>query len=100
MIPVLTGHPTVVGWSTHEWLWRNSRDYVTDRQIDVRDIYEGTDAYEVERLITKYGIDYIYVGPMEYEKFGYLNIELLESLGEVVYRDNNAGSVLIRVRGS
>ena len=109
-ISVFTGMQTVLGWETHEWLWRSSGapDYpqiVSQRHNDVVTIYTSTDEAVVRKLIEKYQIDYIYIGECElvdgyatrdgseddsrYVENGYYkkidtNIELLCSLGEVV----------------
>lgn len=109
-ISVFTGMETVLGWQTHEWLWRSSGtlDYpeiVSQRHNDIITIYTSTDETVVRKLIEQYKIDYIYIGECElvdgynqtnnsdadsrYVETGYFkkidtNIELLCSLGEVV----------------
>ena len=95
VIAALSGHPTVVGWRTHEWLWHNDGDRVLAREDDVRTIYTSTDLEVVKALVNKYNISYIYVGPTEYEKYGQVDIDLLSELGRVVYRDNDIASVMI-----
>jgi len=84
-VSVLTGYPTVLGWHTHEWLWHNSHSYMESRRIDVESIYSGEDIDQKKSLVEKYGIDYIYVGLKEYEKYEIVQNYLLEQLGEVVY---------------
>ncbi len=69
-ISVFTGMPTVLGWQTHEWLWRSSGDLqypkvVTERHDDIIEIYTSTDEARVRELIEKYDIDYIYIGECE-----------------------------------
>jgi YYY domain-containing protein len=69
-ISVFTGNSTVLGWQTHEWLWRSSgtKDYpeeMTERHNDIINIYTSSDVALVRSLIEKYGIDYIYVGGAE-----------------------------------
>lgn len=68
-----TGLPTVVGWIVHEWLWRGSYDAPASRQTDVEKIYQSSDAGEVQSLIQKYSINYIFVGAKEHEKYLNLN---------------------------
>jgi len=113
-ISATTGLATIMGWETHEWLWRSGANFakpeiVPERQNAVRTIYTSTDADEVKSLLTKYDVDYIYVGEAErYDGLktgdanteGYyknaadgryyakqeVNDELLRSLGEVVYQ--------------
>ncbi len=69
-VSVFTGMPTVLGWQTHEWLWRSSGNFeypavVTERHDDVIEIYTSTDRARVLELIEKYNIDYIYIGECE-----------------------------------
>ena len=45
-------------------------------------------------LIEKYGIEYIYIGKLEREKYERLDEAFLRSLGEVVYED--AGACIVR----
>ena len=70
-ISVFTGNETVLGWQTHEWLWRSSGKGAypaenTERHDDIIDIYTSTDVEHVRELIEKYNIDYIYVGEAEH----------------------------------
>ncbi len=97
VIPALSGHPTVMGWRTHEWLWHNDGDFVYAREQDIQAIYTSGNVDQIRSLIDKYDIKYIYVGPKEYEKYGFTDISVLESLGQVVYRDNEISSVMIKV---
>ncbi len=96
LISALSGHPTVLGWRTHEWLWHNSNEYVAARGEDIRAIYSSPDNELVRGLVDRYGIDYIYVGPTELEKYGQIDIDRLSELGSIVYRDNSIASVIIR----
>lgn len=107
-ISVFTGNQTVLGWRTHEWLWRSSgaKEYpqvVSDRHTDIINIYTSTNVKEVRLLLDKYNVDYIYVGEAEmldgysastgsrsynYHGESYSIIDtnhaLLKSLGEVI----------------
>lgn len=107
-ISVFTGNSTVLGWQTHEWLWRSSGNMeypakVSERHNDVIAIYTSTNVKEVQALIEKYKIDYIYVGEAEMldgysssdDNSGYnyhgsrytrinTNHAMLKSLGEVI----------------
>ena len=82
-VSVITGLPTVLGWHTHEWLWHNDLSPVDKRVELVRRMFVDAD----KDLMTEYGVDYIFVGFCEYEKYGDwgLDIESLKELGEVVY---------------
>lgn len=98
-LTAFTGLPTVMGWQTHQWLWRTSRtvkdaynEVVRPRQMDVQKIYEFSDTAEVLNLIRKYEIEYIAVGSNEHNKFGTINEEALKGLGNIVFE---TGSIYI-----
>ncbi len=122
-ISAMTGLPTVMGWQTHEWLWRSEASgvfpaVVNERRRDVVEIYYSTDEARVRELIEKYNIEYIYVGASERktlddstirgvynsiqeERFlaDDVNETLLRSLGEIVFESSAPGtaSYLIKV---
>jgi uncharacterized membrane protein len=75
-----TGFPTVLGWDFHEAQWRGSwdkavvrgkdpGDTVLARRQDVDTIYTTTDLNQAKTLLLKYGVDYVYVGDMERDKY-------------------------------
>ena len=76
-----TGLPTVQGWIVHEWLWRGGYDAPAARQKDVETIYTSTNLDEVKDLISKYNIQYIFIGAKEYEKYENLDPKRFEKLG-------------------
>ncbi|MDF2944465.1 MAG: putative rane protein [Herbinix sp.] len=84
-ISVITGLPTVLGWHTHEWLWKSDVTLLDERAADIQQIYSSTDEAEVRDLLDKYQVSYIYVGKLEEEKYEVINHDLLKSLGEVVF---------------
>ena len=128
-----TGLATVMGWETHEWLWRSGADFakpeiIGERQKDVQTIYTSNDIDEVKALLTKYDIDYIYVGDAErynalktgdlsskdennepyvqniadgryYPKMK-INDELLRSLGTVVYQTTGEDGNICNAEGT
>lgn len=78
-ISMATGRATIVGWHTHEWLWRSDLAGVDARGDEVRALYE--DGEEAARtVIEAYGVDYIVVGPRERESYPSLDLEALISL--------------------
>ncbi len=69
-ISATTGHATIMGWETHEWLWRSEAEFakpeiIPERQKDVETLYTTTDKAVAWALVDKYDIDYIYVGECE-----------------------------------
>lgn len=102
-ISAWTGCPTLLGWRTHEWLWRSTGTddmpvIIPDREEAIRTIYTSKDSAAVTKLISQYDISYIYIGDLEIQDYGDdLNRELLTSLGDTVF--SSGSSVLIKLRG-
>lgn len=94
-ISVMTGLPTILGWRTHEWLWKSSEDAVIYRENIVKQIYTSNDEAEVRSLLKKYKVSYIYVGKLEREKFPTIDDTFIKSLGEVVYSSQNTDTTYI-----
>jgi YYY domain-containing protein len=96
-VSVITGLPTVFGWYTHEQLWKSGPDMtdsmvtsqLNERAGDIEAIYTSEDINLVRELINKYDISYIYVGPLEEEKFERINHVLIRGLGEVVFENTD-----------
>ena len=63
-ISMFTGQPAVVGWDNHEGQQRYPEP-VAQRNRDVRDLYNSPDPQRALEVISRYGIRYIYVGPVE-----------------------------------
>ena len=100
-ISTFTGNPTVLGWTTHEWLWRCEKDYsmptdLINRCSDINSLYKIEDLNKANEIIDKYNINYIYIGTIEYNHYPNINIKLLTSLGEIVYNKNS--TYLIKVK--
>ncbi len=93
-----TGLPTVLGWTVHEWLWRNSYDVPNPpadpnviyevpapRIVEVQTLYETADITETRRLLQKYTIEYVFLGALERQKYPSLNEEKWNHLGERIF---------------
>ena len=94
-----TGFPTVLGWDFHEVQWRGSGDKavirggdpddtVVHRQNDIDQIYTSSDLQITKNLLKKYGVDYVYVGDSERQKYA-ANAAMLNKfsqLGVVVFQ--------------
>lgn len=66
-VSIYTGLPTVIGWDWHQKQQRSVLPgNIIDRRIqDVNTIYTGTDPDQTLRLLKQYGVQYIYLGPLE-----------------------------------
>ena len=97
-VSAATGLPTVLGWYVHEWLWRNDTGDLNAKGEEIKKIYTSGDAAVVRSLLAKYDVDYIFVGSKEKEKYGEtLSSGLLQSLGTIVFLDNNSGTFIVKV---
>lgn len=97
-VSAMTGLPTVLGWYVHEWLWRNDTEDLNQKRADIECIYTSTDEEQVKALLQEYDVSYIFVGAREKEKFeDQLNLNLLKSLGEIVFQDNTYGTCILKV---
>jgi uncharacterized membrane protein len=68
-VATATGRPTLLGWRNHEDQWRGGQPDVRAKLGDIYDdamtIYTTPDTNRARELLDKYGIDYVYVGPIE-----------------------------------
>lgn len=102
-VSAYTGLPTVLGWQTHEWLWRTSvsqpnayTDLVAPLQDEIRAFYEAHNPVSMPTFVQERNIRYIVVGELERIQFAGIAEETLKSLGEVVF--SSGGDYLIKVR--
>jgi uncharacterized membrane protein len=66
-----TGLPTVIGLLDHERLWRQDMDNLfTGRAEDVNLIYTSNNSSQVQALLDKYDVTFVYVGYLERETYG------------------------------
>ncbi|MCX7683070.1 MAG: DUF2298 domain-containing protein, partial [Anaerolineae bacterium] len=88
-----TGLPTLLGWGGHEHQWRGDYEEQARREPEIETLYTSTNLEEIKRLLEKYNIRYVYVGPLErarYPAAGLAKFDLLlrrvyESDGVVIY---------------
>jgi uncharacterized membrane protein len=89
-----TGLPTIIGCPGHEHVWRGS-DF-PERQEDVNTIYESEDIGEVQELLERYGVTYVYVGHLEREQYGDEVGEKFAAFMDVAFE--NEGVTIYKVR--
>jgi uncharacterized membrane protein len=80
-----TGLPTLLGWAGHEHQWRGSGDEQALREPDIETLYTSVDPDEVLTLLDKYGISYVYVGPLERERYPAAGLAKFAEVMQVVY---------------
>ncbi len=95
----LLGWQSIIGWHSHEWTWRGSYDEVGARRKEVEDFYKGESREYNMSIIDKYDLDYVILGAIEEERYGEeLNVELVSSLGEVVFESGNTKVIKVSAR--
>jgi len=77
-----TGRPTVIGWAGHELQWKHDPG---TRPGDVRAMYVEEDARRARSLLTRYGVRYVVVGPIERADYGDAGVEKWDRLGRRVF---------------
>jgi uncharacterized membrane protein len=94
-----TGLPTVMGWPTHEWQWRNNTTEIYQRKADVETMYKTTSAADFLALSKKYNVDYIVVSDLEVKTYGtngLLDRSLIAKYYDEVYSYN--GNSIYRLK--
>ena len=84
-ISVNTGLPTIIGWTVHEWFWRNDYGVVASRITDVKTIYETNDTLLAKKLIAQYKVFYVYIGGLERQKYPNLDENKFNQLGKIIF---------------
>ncbi len=96
-VSALTGLPTVLGWDFHEFQWRGTYDEPARRKPDVDILYNSVDPAQTLTLLDKYDITYVYVGPLERERYNLSGLAKFERLLDVVYQQG--GVAIYQHRG-
>lgn len=116
-----TGLPTVLGWQTHEWLWRFQgiykdgnlvtdpskpdvwTDIMTPRDTDIAAIYSSTDIISAKKLLDKYNVTYLIVGDLERAHLAQpehgmtIDDTVMKNLGKVVFTSENGSLYIVKV---
>ncbi len=89
-----TGIPTLLGWGGHELQWRGSYEIPGRREPDIQQIYQSTNAQTTRALLMNYGIDYVYVGRLERQKYG-VSPAVMQTFDTLMDRVFEQGQVII-----
>lgn len=68
-VSALTGLPTLLGWGNHEHQWRGNYEEAGRREPDIDVLYNSVDPQQALTLLDKYDISYVYVGPLERQRY-------------------------------
>jgi YYY domain-containing protein len=75
-ISAATGIPAILGWGGHEDQWRGGSSKArAGRFEDVNTLYKTTDPNEMNQILKKYDVTYVYVGALERSTYGDAGLE-------------------------
>jgi uncharacterized membrane protein len=83
-----TGLSSVIGWDFHEWQWRGSWVEQGTRVQDLSTLYMTRDWLEAQQIVDRYGIDYVYVGPLEASTYRPLAVAKFSIFLTEIYRND------------
>lgn len=92
-ISMLTGLPTVLGWEYHVQQRGNSGEEIAARRSAVLAIYSNPNADEIEGLLRRHHVGYVYVGRLErktYPAKGLAKFDTSRELFQVAYENPEA----------
>ncbi|HEU4758566.1 MAG TPA: hypothetical protein VFT91_01160, partial [Dehalococcoidia bacterium] len=95
-VSAFTGLPTLLGWPLHEFWFRGSYVPQGTRRDDVQRAYQATDPSTLTAILRRYGVEYVYVGPLEREAYGPIDLGAFAEALDTVYRNDEV--TIFRVR--
>jgi YYY domain-containing protein len=99
-ISAATGAPAVLGWLGHENQWRGEGSTAQQGRFeDVERLYREADEAEIETIVQKYGITYIYVGPFERTKYGPEALNRFQSF-PIAFQSSDGSAVVYEAQGA
>jgi uncharacterized membrane protein len=68
---MVTGRATLLGWGGHEYQWRGSAfaTYAAGREEALERMYRPPSAEDLQRTLSSWDVDYLYVGPQERSQY-------------------------------
>ncbi len=68
-ISAFTGLPAVLGWGGHQLQWRGNYDESGAREADLSILMTTLNRTEATRILERYNVGYVYVGPLERQRY-------------------------------
>lgn len=82
-----SGLPTIIGWPVHEWLWRKDEEAPFLRQAEVDTIYTTSSLSQLQSVLDKYDVEYIFWGDLEKQKYPNVNPARFDKLATIAYQN-------------
>jgi YYY domain-containing protein len=84
-----TGIPGVLGWIGHEGQWRGGGSLYEPRINDIEQLYKTIDWFTAEEILDRYGIRYVYFGPLEAARYGTRGLDKFRAHMNVIYESKS-----------
>jgi len=70
-VSMATGNPTLLGWDFHEMQWRGKayEKLAAGRPDAITQVYRTANPEDLPGLLDRWGIDYVYLGALERDKY-------------------------------
>ncbi len=94
-VSAFTGLPTLLGWGGHQHQWRGTYEEPARREPDIEALFTTTDLNLALTLIERYGIKYVYIGPLEVSRYPFAGLAKFAQIGKAVY--NSGGVTIYRI---
>ena len=96
-VSALTGLPTLLGWGGHQLQWRGNYDIPAQREVDIQTLYMTVDEILTRAILVQYDVEYIYVGPLERQRYDLEGLMKFDMMFPTVYDQN--GVKIYNVKG-
>jgi uncharacterized membrane protein len=95
-VAIFTGQPTLIGWVGEEEQMRYNDALTSSRVADANRIYNAFEPAQVQGLLQKYQVKYIYVGANERKTYPAMGLEKFRQFMDVVYEQD--GVIIYKAR--
>ncbi|MCJ7550146.1 MAG: DUF2298 domain-containing protein [Anaerolineae bacterium] len=87
-VSALTGLPAVLGWGGHQLQWRGNYDEPGAREADLNILMTTLNHTEATRILERYNVGYVYVGPLERQRYPEEALAKFAEMFSTVYDQN------------
>ncbi|OGT27838.1 MAG: hypothetical protein A2Z17_00440 [Gammaproteobacteria bacterium RBG_16_66_13] len=84
-----TGLVTVLGWDFHEIQWRGDAAPLGSRASDIERLYLTREWEEARTILDQYGIDFVYIGPLERGTYSPVQTRKFDIYMEKIYETDD-----------
>jgi uncharacterized membrane protein len=93
-----TGLPTIIGWQSHEWGWRYSKDrwnIIAERMGAVERFYKAQSSESLQSISKQFKISYVLVSQNEKLLYGE-NPNIEKTFGPAVFTSSDGGTKIYK----